>query len=128
MSVTTSFQLGIRQLDSNNGDVLGNGGRVVTGSYVGAFGQYNEALSIPTSATPLTLPGSPVLQLYIKNLDSTNYITVTWTPNGGASNVVKKLYPGNSLFFFDTSASAGITALSLQANTAACLIEMFLAG
>lgn len=130
MAQNNIFTVTVRAQDSSGTDIVGTTGRAVTFTFAGSVGAYTESLSVPTSPTTITLPKSPCLQLYIKNLDASNYVTVTWTPNGGGSNVVKAIRPGGFIAFsdLDTSGSAGITALSLQANTSACLVEMFLGG
>ena len=127
---TNILSVTVRAQDSAGTDIIGATGRLVTFTFAGSAGQYLEAFSVPTTLTAITLPKSPCLQLYIKNLDVSNYVTATWTPNGGGSNIVKAIRPGGFIAFsdLDTAATAGITALSLQANTAAVLVEMFLGG
>jgi len=127
---TNILSVGVRQQDSAGTDIIQGAPRTVTFTFAGSAGQYTESINITTAGVTITLPISPCLQLYIKNLDASNYITVTWTPAGGGSNVVKAIRPGGFIAFsdLDTAGTAGITALTLQANTAACKAEMFLGG
>jgi hypothetical protein len=66
--------------------------------------------------------------VYIKNNHATNTVTVTWTPNGGASAVVQTLEPGSALILSQAVTAAGITALSLQASGASTPVEYILVG
>lgn len=88
-----------------------------------------QSLSIPNSPTSISLPVSPTTFLYIKNLHATQTLTVTWTPNGGASNIVLTLQPGSWIAFGEAVlGTSGITALSVQGSGAATLIEYVLGG
>lgn len=91
------------------------------------FTEGNNVL-IGTSPTTLALPISPTNFLYIKNLSASNTSTVTWTPNGGSSNIVLTLLPGAALLFIEVGATAGITALSVTASAANTPIEYVLLG
>lgn len=128
---TNTLSVGVRQQDANGTDIISGAPRTVSFSFAGSAGQYTESLNVPTTGVTVTVPISPCLQLYIKNLDPTNYVSVTWTTAIGGSNFVKSIRPGGFLAFsdLDTAAgSAGISVLTLQANTAACKVEMFLGG
>jgi carbohydrate-binding DOMON domain-containing protein len=86
------------------------------------------ALSVPSSPTSITLPGSPVKIAYIQNNHATQTLTVTWTPNGGASAVIVTLQPGEFIVLGgQTGASGGITALSLQGSGASTTAKLILA-
>jgi len=93
---------------------------------------FSEAQTLPigTGPTTISLPISPAQFLYIKNLHAANFITVTWTPTGGASNTVLVLQPGSSIIFSEAAPvpSSGITALSLQANVPNTPVEFILGG
>lgn len=99
-------------------------------SYDGAVGAFYDSILPTVNATPQTLPTAIVLQLYFRNTHATAVITVTWTPQGGASVVSKKVAPGGFVAFHDPAnpATAGITALSLQSDTINATYEMFLGG
>lgn len=86
------------------------------------------ALSVPNSPTSVTLPGSPAKVVFIQNLHATQTLTVTWTPNGGASNPVVTLQPGEFILLGGVSASGGITALSLQGSGAGTTTKLVLAA
>ncbi len=126
MSVTVSLTGSIKATDSVSGTIALS--KVLTALATVSTG-FTEAqsLSIGNSATPLTLPGSPTTFVYIKNLHATQTLTVTWTPNGGASNVVLTLQPGAFIAFGEVvQGLSGITALSVQASGAATPIEYVL--
>src|SRR5258708_4886231 len=110
MSVTVSLTGSIKATDSVSGTIALS--KVLSGLVTVATG-FTEAqsLSIGNSATPVVLPGSPVTFVYIKNLHATQTLTVTWTPNGGASNVVLTVQPGGYISFGETvQGLSGITA------------------
>jgi hypothetical protein len=84
---------------------------------------YSSAFNITTSSTPLILPVTPVQFVYIKNIGSTNNLQVTWTPTGGASAIIQTLTPGSPITFGQFTTGQGVTAISVQAITAATQIE-----
>ena len=83
---------------------------------------------VGTTPTSQVLPISPTQFLYIKNLHATQTLAVTWTPTGGASNIVMTLQPQSAIFFLEAAAGGGITALSLTGSGAATTYEMILGG
>lgn len=98
--------------------------------------EYLTNVAIPTSPTSITFPsGVTKLQfVFIRNLGSQS-LQVTWTPSGGGSNVVTTLTaatpqgtPGGMIVLFEPDTSLGITALSLQAITAATVAQVIMAG
>lgn len=109
--------------DSLTGDAQES--KAVSAAFAGSASMSVQTASIGTSPTSITLPGSPVNGLYLKNLHASQTITVTWTPAGGSSNVVKTLQPGGVLVFIDPIAG-GITALSLTASGTATPVEYIL--
>src|SRR2546430_653152 len=92
----------------------------------------SKALSLSTSTTAFTsaqtaligidptnipLPFSPTTFLYLKNLHSTQTITLDWTPNGGSSNQVLTLQPKSFISFGGGAQGlSGITSLSVKTN------------
>lgn len=97
-------------------------------SYNGTVGVFTNAILTDTNAHSQTLPTTNVLQFYFKNTHATATITLTWTPQGGSSNVVKAVGPGGIVSFWETTTGSGITALSIQSNTSNATYEMFLGG
>jgi hypothetical protein len=93
---------------------------------------FSQAQTLPVGigATTISLPISPVQFLYLKNLHAANVVTVTWTPSGGASNVVVVLQPGSMIMFTEANPvpGSGITALSLQANVGNTPVEFIVGG
>lgn len=96
--------------------------------FSGNVSEIANQFSIGTSPTTITLPASPCQFLYIKNLSASASVTVTWTPNGGSSNIVATLEPNGALFYINTSTGAGITALSATASIASTPVEYILLG
>lgn len=95
---------------------------------------YLAGQSISTSPTSITFPvGISLLQfVYIRNV-GVNLLTATWTPNGGGSNVVLALTVGANgnggfITFLEPDLTKGISALSLQATTAATFADIIIAG
>lgn len=97
-------------------------------SAVGTTFTNTNALTISTTPVAITLPTSPVLFLYIQNTHLTNTVTVTWTPNGGASNPSITLAPGSFIAFSEATATNGITALTVVGSATATTLRYILAG
>jgi|SRR5271157_2557431 len=87
-----------------------------------------QSFNAGTSPTALTLPVSPTNFMYIKNLHATNTVAVTWTPTGGASNIVLTLVPGAFIGFAEPTGAAGISAITVTASGASTPIEYIFAG
>lgn len=124
---TNKLLLTLQQLDTGGVPVLNRQvGYVSFNATVGAFSVANLA----NGANVITLPISPVLQCYVKNLHATNTVTIILTPQGGASATVQVLGPGAVFSFWQTATAAtyGITALTLTASAANTPVEYFLGG
>lgn len=121
--------LTIQQLDATGTTVAR---RVFTSSDTApTVGEWREGNLINNSLTSISLPVAQVRQVLIRNTHATATITVTWTPNGGASAVAGVIGPGDELSMWSqaTGASYGISALSLQSSAASnTTFEMFLGG
>lgn len=79
----------------------------------------------------ITLPIAQPRQLMLRNVHASATITVTWTPNGGASATVLVLGPGDVIAFWHslTGASYGISALKLQSSVnTGTPFELFIGG
>lgn len=94
---------------------------------VGAFTTYQQ---LAAGNTDLQLPKATVYQVYIKNLDSTNTVTVQWTISGGAQLSVCNLTPGDQIIMWCNpaigSAGAGVSAIRLIAQGGTALVEYFI--
>ncbi len=93
--------------------------------------QIVEYASLAAGPTPISLATAICTQFYLKNIDPNGHtVTVTWTPQGGASAVVQTLLPGDLILFWSKPGGAnnGITALSLTPSAATTLIEYFFGG
>lgn len=89
---------------------------------------------VKMGASPFQLPvnayGAPCTQFYLKNLDPTIMITLSWTPQGQALVRVLDLYPGDSIVFWENPANdtAGITSAQISFASGSPLIEYFIGG
>lgn len=92
--------------------------------------QYTEDFVLASGANIITLPCTPVSQLYIRNKHAANTVQVTWTDNGGAPLLVITLNPGDQILLWadPTKTTPGITSLTLTASGASTNVEMFLGG
>jgi hypothetical protein len=98
----------------------------IVGSYTGTISEFAQQVNLASGANAITLPGSPVQFAYVRNLSTTATIIVTWTPTGGASNVVCTLQPGAYIILNESNTTSGITALSLNASQASTPCEYIL--
>lgn len=124
MAVTASFAGSIATADGNGGQSTKNLGTTTAGVQASAA----SGLLIGTSPVTIAVPNAVANFVYIKNLHATNTLTVTWTPNGGSSNVVVTLEPGGSIILAQSTVGGGITALSVTASGASTPIEYNLVG
>jgi hypothetical protein len=93
--------------------------------------EYQRYFLLTGGVQAFALPKSPATIVYINNLSAANYITVTWTPSGGASSAIIVLNAGDQIILFGNPAGAttpGITALSMQSSAAGSPVEFLLAG
>jgi hypothetical protein len=127
MAITVSLSGGIQITDvvTNN---LTLSKTLAALSFLGSVSTFAETVNIPASPTSIALPVSPTQVVYVKNTHATQTLTVTWTPTGGASNVVVTLQPGAYILFAESNSTSGITALSLQGSGANTTAEYVLAG
>lgn len=82
----------------------------------------------PTSARTI-VPASAfttITGLFARNLDSTNYVTLSYANAAGSVSV--KLYGGDNRRAFFTQDVAVGTAITLTANTAECQVELMVTG
>lgn len=100
----------------------------LSASFVGSASTIAQQVNIGTGATPIALPVAQTNYVYIKNLSGAATVTVTWTPQGGASNPVITLQPGGYIEFVEPVTGSGISALSLIASAPATPVEYWLLG
>jgi hypothetical protein len=91
---------------------------------------YYPAFQVATTSTTIPLPtpaGTAAQTVYVKNLDGTNALTVTYTAVGFASTSIV-LPPGAVFLYFnpESTTGGGISALSAQATSASINAEVFL--
>lgn len=126
MAITTSLKGTVTIVDSSVGTVSYS--KNVSITFVGTVGTTGQNVLIGVAPVTIPLPVSPTQFVYIKNLHASQTVTVTWTPNGGASNVVATIEPGSALLLLEAAAGGGITALSLVASGASTPVEYVLVG
>lgn len=99
-------------------------------AYGGTLSSVAVGTLIGTSPVTVTLPGTPVQGAFIQNLSAVAHtlLTVTWTPQGGASAAIQVLAPSGVLFFLNptTETGGGISALSLVASAASTPVQYLL--
>lgn len=129
---TNSLSFVLTQYDGTGvnllGSTSGNGRSVGPLTLGGTAGQYTQSLNIGVGVTTLSLPVSPIVNIYLKNLHATQTVTITATPNGGSSAVLGTLGPGEVFLWWGLAQARGYTAMSLQASGANTPVEMFLGG
>jgi hypothetical protein len=129
---TNNVTLTIIQYDGSGVNLLGsssgNGRTVGPLSLAGTAGQYTQALNVGVGSTVLSLPVSPTVNVYIKNLHATQTVTITATPNGGGGAIIGTLGPGELFLWWGIAQARGFTAISLTASGANTPVEMFLGG
>ena len=127
MAISAQFQGSIQISDITTGLIQAN--KTISALFSSAtVATVADTLSVPNSPTSIALPVSPTQLVYLQNLHASQTITVTWTPNGGSSNVVGTLEPGGILLLFEAATGAGITALSVTASGASTPLLYILAG
>lgn len=126
MSIQSNFSGSIQLTDPNTGTVQLY--KALAALFTGTISTVAESLSVGTSPTSIGLPISPTQVIYIKNLHATNTLTVTWTPQGGASNVVITLQPGGLILLNEPNVTSGISALSLTASGVSTPVDYVLVG
>lgn len=128
MSVTISLTGSIKATDSVSGTI--GLSKVLTAlATPGTFFTEASNASVGTSPSTVTLLTNPSTFLYIKNTHATQTLTVTWTPNGGASNPVLTLQPGAFICFGEVANGfSGITGLSLTGSGAGTTFEYIIGG
>ena len=92
---------------------------------------YQDWLVLQNAPTIISLPVSPILGFYIRNLgSSTQTVAVSWIPTGGVLNSVITLYPNAFIAFLEasTGANAGFTTLQLTASANGVPVELKLLG
>jgi len=88
---------------------------------------YDPFFQVNAAPTTVNLPASTVWVVYVKNLDTTNNITVSFTPAGGSPETCL-LLPGGVFIYFQTAeTSGGITALSLTSSAGVISAEVLAA-
>lgn len=129
MASQNNLSMVIQQQDSAGVNVVNR--TIGAFTYAGVVGGLQE-YTLVTGSSPVTwvLPTAIVLQFYLRNLHATAVITVTWTAQGGSSQIAQRVGPGGTLVFWHTatSATAGITGLILNPDTANTNLELFLGG
>lgn len=128
--VTNTLIANITSTEQSTGNVDINRS-VGNPSFSSAVGSFTTYFSLAAGANVIPLPLSPCTQVYIRNLDNTKTVAVSWTPNGGALEPICVLNPGGVLLLWDNPAgptTPGITSVSMTPSAATCLVEYFFGG
>jgi hypothetical protein len=99
-------------------------------SFAGVAGELDVRQTPDANIHAFDLPTPIVLQVYIKNTHATANLTITATPQGGASAVVAVVPAGGVFVYWApvTTASAGFTAVSYTGSVTGTTFEFFLGG
>lgn len=129
LNTTNAVNVNISTTDDIAGAVDIN--QAVSLSYDSNFAQLIRYQKIPVAVTQLNVTGTTYYQIYIKNNDVTNQLTVNLTPTGGAPVLVTTLNPQDFILIWQKTAgaaNAGYTNISVSALVNPALIEYFLGG
>lgn len=126
MSVTASVSGDLQLTDNQSGSTTFL--KALSLSYSGTVSAFAQQTLIGLTPITIDLQNSNAQFVYIKNIKTTfsSNLTVTWTPNGGASETAITLSPGSAIILCETDAVNGITALSLTASAANTPVEYLL--
>jgi hypothetical protein len=128
MAISLGLTGYIQATDSVSGTVaLQKALSSLSNSGLTGFGE-TQVGSYGTSPTSISLPVSPAQFVYIKNTHGSQTLSVTWTPQGGASNPVITLEPGSAIILVEAAAGAGISALSLTGSASGTTAEFIIGG
>lgn len=124
-----TLSLSVQQFDDLD-NTLARRVATVTDSSPSAGDFRGKGILTTTSITAIGLPIAQTRQVYVRNTHASAKITVTWTPNGGASATVAVIGPGDAIALWSqtTGSSYGISALSLTADIANTTYEIYLGG
>lgn len=104
----------------------------VVGQVLASF--YDAYIAVPNPGPiSLSLPGTTTWQVYVRNTNSTNTISVTVTPAGGAPWASPLVLAPNAVFIYmatysSNPAAGGIAAITLGSNGANTFAEVMLAA
>jgi hypothetical protein len=104
----------------------------IVGQVAASF--YDAFFPVPNPGpVSLTLPGATVWNVFVRNINTTNTISVIATPAGGAPWASPLVLAPNAIFvymatFAANPAAGGITALTLGSNGANTFAEVMLAA
>lgn len=126
MAVTASILGTLQVTDNLSGSVALT--KLINLAFAGSVESFAQTLNTSTSPLSISLPVVPTEFLYVHNLDASDSVIVTWTPNGGSSNIVQTLDPGGAILFCQNGTTNGIVALSVQASANTPAIEFVLCG
>lgn len=128
MAITNIVTTTIQQLDAN-GAITNRRVATVTDA-AATVGELISGNLIDTNQTTITLPILQVRQLWVRNTDDAETLTVVWTPYGGAQATIAVLGPNDQLTLWHTTTGAtkGVSSLKLTASGANTTFEVFVGG
>lgn len=130
-NITNGFILNFTGTEDTTQNVpINRGINVSFDSIVGEFTAYHKI----SGATGIGFPGITIAyQIYVRNLDTVNQVTVTVTPVSGAPIAIAVLNPGGTDFVLlctksGGAANAGWSTLQLTPVAGTALVEYFIGG
>lgn len=128
-NVTSNLSVTVSSVDVNNAQPIT---RQFSAAYAGKTGDFGLYMELTTPATDYALPFDVALGLciYIRNLHATAKVTLKTTRQGGAEVTTAVLDPGATFILWNisTSASAGMTLVRLNSDTASTPVEYYIGG
>jgi hypothetical protein len=94
------------------------------------YGEFTTFRKLAAGDNTIDIPNGKAFQVYVKNNDPALFLIVKYTPTTGAQQVSPALGPGEIFILWqvntNAAATAGITALVINASGANALTEYFL--
>ena len=128
MAITNILTTTIQELDAN-GQTLAR--RVASTSDTAAtVGEFISGNLTTTAESTITLPVAQVRQIWVRNTDAAETLTVKWTPTTGSEATVAVLGPNDQvgLWHTTTGATKGASTLKLTGGAANTTYEVFVGG
>ena len=130
-NVTNTLSATILTTEDSSGTVPINRG-LGNLSFDSIYGDFVTYKKLAAGDNVIDIPSTKAFQVYVKNNDPALFIIVKYTPTTGTSQSSPSLGPGEVFVIWqditNPAATAGITALTLNASGANALVEYFLGG
>ena len=128
---TNTLTANITGIEDSTGSVPINRGLGDLG-FDSVYSEFTTYQKLAAGDNTISIPNSKTFQIYVKNNDPALFIIVKYTPTTGAQQISPALGPGEVFLLWqqitNAAATAGVTALVLNASGANALVEYFLGG